>query len=172
MMLPAWPATATRSRPKKPGKGPKAPPFVDAAAFAGSVHAGNGCTSCHTDVDLAAHPGKPAAPVDCAACHDKAADTYAGQRPRPARKAGDTGAAQCADCHGTHDIMKVNGATVPGATATTCGTTCGQCHPDVVKDFRESIHGKAMAAGVREAPGCTDCHSEHAIERPEGRHRP
>ena len=30
--------------------------------FAGSVHAGNGCASCHADVDLNSHPGKPVSP--------------------------------------------------------------------------------------------------------------
>ncbi len=152
---------------KKPGKGPKAPPFVDAAAFAGSVHAGNGCTSCHTDVDLSAHPGKPVAPVSCAACHDKADATYQASVHGKARKAGDTGAAQCADCHGTHGIIKANAPLSP-VNRDNLGNTCGQCHPDVVKDFRESIHGQAMAAGVREAPDCTDCHSEHQIESLKG----
>ncbi|HTL15592.1 MAG TPA: cytochrome b/b6 domain-containing protein, partial [Patescibacteria group bacterium] len=30
-------------------------------------------------------------------------------------------------------------------------------------DVAESVHGKALAAGHREAPTCTDCHSEHKI---------
>jgi cytochrome b subunit of formate dehydrogenase len=148
---------------RKGAKGPKAPPFVDAAKFAGSVHGGNGCTSCHADVDLNAHPGKPVAPVACANCHDKAAATYEASVHGQARKAGDTAAAQCGDCHGTHDILKANAALSP-VNRDNLGSTCGQCHPDQVKDFRESIHGQAMANGVREAPDCTDCHSEHRIE--------
>ncbi len=32
----------------------------------------------------------------------------------------------------------------------------------------KSVHGKAMAAGKRDAPTCTDCHSEHKIEALKG----
>ena len=153
--------------PRKSGKGPKAPPFLDASKFADSVHAGNGCASCHSDVDLASHPAKPAGPVVCANCHDKAAGTYETSVHGMARKAGDTGAAQCTDCHGVHDIKKVNNPISP-VNRDNLGATCGQCHPDAVKDWRGSIHGTAMAAGVREAPGCTDCHSEHSIQSLKG----
>jgi formate dehydrogenase gamma subunit len=34
----------------------------------------------------------------------------------------------------------------------------------VAKDVEASVHGKAVAAGHRDAPTCTDCHSEHKIE--------
>jgi len=153
--------------PKGNKKAPKAPPFVDAARFADSVHAGNGCASCHSDVDLAAHPGKPVAKVACATCHDKPTATYEASVHGQARAAGDTGAAQCADCHGTHEIIKANAPLSP-VNRDNLGNTCGQCHPDVVKEVRASIHGQAMAAGVREAPSCTDCHSEHAIQKLKG----
>ena len=29
--------------------------------------------------------------------------------------------------------------------------------------FETSVHGKAVAEGIREAPVCTDCHGEHTI---------
>ena len=41
--------------------------------------------------------------------------------------------------------------------------TCGACHDQEAKDVEESVHGKAVAAGHRDAPTCTDCHSEHKI---------
>jgi len=157
-----------KTPPRKPGsKGPKAPPFVDAARFKDSVHADNGCASCHADVDLASHPAKPAGPVVCANCHDKPSATYSASVHGKARQAGDTGAAQCTDCHGVHDIIKVNDPLSP-VSRDNLGATCGQCHPDAVKDFRGSIHGQAMANGVREAPSCVDCHSDHAIESLKG----
>ncbi len=152
---------------KKPAKGPKAPPFVDAAKFGDSVHAANGCASCHTDVDLGSHPGKPVGPVACSSCHDKPSATYDASVHGKARKAGNTGAAQCSDCHGVHDIIKVNAPLSP-VNRDNLGKTCGQCHPDVVQEVRGSIHGQAMAAGVREAPSCVDCHSEHQIESLKG----
>jgi formate dehydrogenase gamma subunit len=152
---------------KKGAKAPKAPPFVDAGKFGGSVHAGNGCASCHADVDLADHPGKPVGPVVCATCHDKPSATYDASVHGKARKGGNTGAAQCVDCHGMHDIIKVNAPLSP-VNRDNLATTCGQCHPDVVKEYQGSVHGTAMANGVREAPGCTDCHSEHQIESLKG----
>jgi len=156
-----------KTAPRKSGKGPKAPPFVDASVFSDSVHAGNGCASCHSDVDLASHPGKPVGPVVCATCHDKPSATYEASVHGKARQAGNTGAAQCTDCHGVHNIIKANAPLSP-VNRDNLGKTCGQCHPDVVEAVRGSIHGQAMAAGVREAPSCIDCHSDHQIESLKG----
>ena len=100
----------------------------------------------------------------CASCHDKPVATYEASVHGKARKAGNTGAAQCADCHGMHDIVKATTRPSSPVNRDNLGKTCGQCHPDQVQDFRESVHGQAMANGVREAPSCTDCHSEHQIE--------
>jgi cytochrome b subunit of formate dehydrogenase/nitrate/TMAO reductase-like tetraheme cytochrome c subunit len=41
--------------------------------------------------------------------------------------------------------------------------TCGRCHEKAAKEVATSVHGKALAAGVRDAPTCTDCHAEHRI---------
>jgi formate-dependent nitrite reductase cytochrome c552 subunit len=116
---------------RKAAKGVKAPPFVDAAKFADSIHGGNGCASCHSDVDLASHPKKPAAAVDCASCHDKPSATYEASVHGKARKAGNTGAAQCSDCHGVHDITKANAPLSP-VNRDNLAATCGQCHTDEV----------------------------------------
>ncbi len=42
--------------------------------------------------------------------------------------------------------------------------TCGRCHAQEARDVAASVHGKAMATGKRDAPTCTDCHSEHKIQ--------
>ena len=42
--------------------------------------------------------------------------------------------------------------------------TCGACHDEAADDVEESVHGKAVAKGRREAATCIDCHSEHQIE--------
>jgi cytochrome b subunit of formate dehydrogenase len=150
---------------RKPAAHAKAPqaPFVDKAKFEASIHGGNGCTSCHADVDLASHPGTKAAPVVCSTCHEKPAKTYEVSTHGRARKAGNLGAAGCAECHGTHEIVKASSPTSP-VRRENLHTTCGQCHPDVVADLDASVHGQATAAGVTQAPVCTDCHSDHAIE--------
>jgi cytochrome b subunit of formate dehydrogenase len=48
----------------------------------------------------------------------------------------------------------------------TIAETCGACHPSEQAVFQESIHGKAVAAGVMSSPSCTDCHGEHEIFSP------
>jgi cytochrome b subunit of formate dehydrogenase len=74
-------------------------------------------------------------------------------------------AATCSSCHGSHGILpasdpksSVNHRNVPG--------TCGACHAAIAKVFAGSVHGRAAARGVREAPVCTDCHGEHRILSP------
>ncbi|MFC1553541.1 cytochrome b/b6 domain-containing protein [candidate division KSB1 bacterium] len=76
---------------------------------------------------------------------------------------GNAEAAKCTDCHGIHDIKgridiesKVNRRNIP--------ETCSQCHPAAYEDYIESIHGKALIAGIPDSPICTDCHGEHNIQ--------
>lgn len=76
--------------------------------------------------------------------------------------AGKAKAANCVDCHGSHKMAK---GSDPKALVNKAHTveTCAKCHTDVAKDFMESIHGRAIAKGVRDTPVCTDCHGEHEI---------
>jgi cytochrome b subunit of formate dehydrogenase len=78
-------------------------------------------------------------------------------------KRGVTQAAVCTDCHGSHDLHKsTNPASklywqnIPG--------TCGKCHDNVKNTYQRSVHGKAVAGGIRDAPVCVDCHGEHTIQ--------
>ena len=78
-------------------------------------------------------------------------------------KRGVTQAAVCTDCHGSHDLHKsTNPASklywqnIPG--------TCGKCHDNVKNTYQRSVHGKAVARGIRDAPVCVDCHGEHTIQ--------
>jgi len=71
-------------------------------------------------------------------------------------------AANCVDCHGSHEMNKgsnrasrVNKQNIP--------QTCGTCHAAVALAFKSSIHGTALQNGVTSAPTCTDCHGEHNI---------
>ncbi len=74
-------------------------------------------------------------------------------------------AAVCTDCHGVHDLYpsvdpasRLHWQNIPH--------TCGQCHQEVEAEFTRSVHGQAVARGVRDAPVCTDCHGEHTISDP------
>jgi len=42
--------------------------------------------------------------------------------------------------------------------------TCGSCHPDVTKQFIESVHGVLAARGRSDSPTCTTCHGFHGIK--------
>lgn len=42
---------------------------------------------------------------------------------------------------------------------------CGGCHGDAEKAYAQSSHGKARAKGIRDVPGCADCHGKHDVRR-------
>jgi cytochrome b subunit of formate dehydrogenase len=140
------------------------------------------CTSCHGKTHTILSSRNPDSPVyranipkTCAVCHANTQmmkkfnlserwpiDTYNLSVHGKAQREGILNAAVCSDCHGTHDLhaasnpaSKVNRKNIPN--------TCGKCHENVRAVYVQSIHGKAAAAGIKEAPVCTDCHGEHTI---------
>jgi len=142
--------------------------FADAGILAGSAHARTTCASCHADL-TSKHPDDNVAaqPVNCARCHEKESLSYGTSVHGVARmdhvRNGAHAAPQCIDCHGTHGILA---AELPASPLypINLAKTCGQCHEQESRDVMESVHGKALAAGRRDAPTCSDCHSEHNIK--------
>jgi len=148
---------------KKDAAGKTVNLFVDTAKYAASSHASNACTSCHSDITEVPHPDKfSAKPVACITCHVKAVQSYSASTHGIARQTGNPQAANCSDCHGKHEIIPARLASSP-LSHDHLEATCGKCHTQVVEVFKDSIHGKALARGVRDAPTCTDCHSDHQI---------
>lgn len=45
-------------------------------------------------------------------------------------------------------------------------TSCQQCHQKQYKETLDSMHARALAAGQRDAPICTDCHTAHEVSKP------
>jgi nitrate/TMAO reductase-like tetraheme cytochrome c subunit len=80
--------------------------------------------------------------------------------------AGVDSAATCSSCHGNHKIFAANNSASP-VYHFNIAQTCGQCHSAIAVEFALSVHGAAVVRGSRDAPVCTDCHSEHAIESPD-----
>ena len=78
-------------------------------------------------------------------------------------------AATCIDCHeradASHDLRR---ASDPASSVyrTNIPATCGHCHANEAREYRESVHGTALARGVTRSPVCTDCHGEHRIQGP------
>jgi formate dehydrogenase gamma subunit len=138
--------------------------FVDLAKLAASVHKTNTCASCHADI-TAKHPDDnvPAQPPNCKSCHEKQSESYGASVHGLALAKGRKDSATCSDCHDGHNIVPPTSPESP-LYFSRLAQTCGRCHDQVAKEVEESVHGKAVAAGHRDAPTCTDCHSEHKIE--------
>ncbi len=77
-------------------------------------------------------------------------------------------AANCISCHGVHNIKNI---VQPNSTISPFNlpNTCGKCHEKEAQEYKESIHWIYVERGVKLAPVCNDCHSEHSIENIKGK---
>lgn len=149
--------------------------YVDEEVYNASIHATEGCISCHADIEELPHAEQLETP-DCAMCHD-ITEIYEQSVHGIALQRGDTDVALCNDCHGTHDIRpstdplsRVNPHNLP--------ETCGKCHsnPVMVKQhmvtinhpsesYLKGVHGKAiMEDRNADAATCNDCHGTHDMQ--------
>ncbi len=142
---------------------------VPAELFAKSVHSQNTCASCHSDVDLAAHP--PAkndiksarsfaitmAQV-CRGCHAGKFEQWEGSVHAALVSAGNPAAPICTDCHNPHGVIK-------GAATKVGELPCKKCHTAIYTAYLGSMHAKArLESGQSNAPVCSNCHSAHAVK--------
>jgi len=146
-------------------------------SFANSVHSQLDCTDCHEGIKELVHPAK-LPPPNCAGCHEKEAKEYATSIHGVSHELGSSGAANCWDCHGSHDIVPVKHAESP-VFKLNLPQTCAKCHsnagltkeyemkhPEAASQYMESIHGRALLKmGLIVAPSCNDCHGVHNIKR-------
>lgn len=143
--------------------GQELPLFVDAQLLSQSAHSTHSCTDCHADVS-AEHPDDNLTPttVDCSACHEDQSASYGTSVHGHAKENGNHTAATCADCHGNHGVLPASSPDSPMHRSHMLDA-CGRCHESEASQVSASVHGKALLNGNREAPTCTDCHSEHSI---------
>ena len=121
--------------------------------FKKSIHANNGCTSCHTDItNIEKHRDgkeKPA-PVDCGSCHQDIAKEY---RQNFHYLQEDF---RCSDCHrNIHAIKQDKNKNIKLAII----EKCTECHGNA--DYAASGHGEAVLKGNQDAASCADCHGLH-----------
>ncbi len=169
-------------------------------------HAKINCTGCHGGDAAAEDPesamsatkgfiGKPdilEIPQLCAKCHSDALymrnfnpnisvdqyDRYKTSRHGQLLAKGDRKAATCANCHGVHDIKRIDDPTSP-VFPTNIADFCGRCHsdPDYMKEYsirtdqlteyKKSIHANMLyEKGDLSAPTCNDCHGNHGASPP------
>ena len=146
--------------------------------FQGSVHGGNLCTSCHTEIKELPHPEKMK-PVNCASCHRMEASVYLASDHGKAMKHG-IPAANCFDCHGnSHSIYSARDSKSP-VYRLNIPKTCAVCHENQDKmaqyallekhpltSYAETVHGKALLEKqVMSSAVCTDCHGSHDLHAP------
>jgi len=182
-------------------------PATQVSDLEGSVHGKQGtaasqriaqCTSCHGAHGIVpkTNPKSSVYPLNltktCAQCHSNASymrtynpslpvdqlDKYRTSVHGIRNSKGDPKAAECASCHGSHNILpakdvrsKVYPTNVPA--------TCGTCHSnaeymkqyeiptDQLKSYSRSVHGVAL---LRKndvgAPACNSCHGNHGAAPP------
>jgi predicted CXXCH cytochrome family protein len=152
--------------------------IVDGEAFMGSIHADNGCVSCHEEADIeeAPHP-YPMTPVDCANCHDEVAEIFANSLHGKALAEEDPYAPDCIGCHGKHDILSTQNQDSP-TFILNVPYTCGRCHQEgsamtlthdihkknVLENYSMSIHGEGLyRKGLTVTAVCSSCHTSHNV---------
>jgi hypothetical protein len=152
--------------------------WVNFKAYAQSVHAREGCVSCHQDVDPDDLPHEDRLEkVDCSMCHDDAVMKFNRSLHGSALDEGRFLAPTCSTCHGKHDILPSKNEKAP-TYVTNIPALCGQCHKEgtrvnelravsqrhVLEDYIESIHGDGLfRRGLIVTAVCTSCHTAHDI---------
>ena len=113
------------------------------------------CTRCHADANGVGSR-------DTAVPHP--AQSYARGAHAQAMAAGNTNAAVCSDCHGSHAVLRAQDPQSP-LYRTNIPRTCGQCHQAEFEAYGASVHGRAAELGATGAPVCNGCHGEHEVIR-------
>ncbi len=154
------------------------------AALASGVTGAPTCIDCHDEhnvkmpSDSTSQTSRSRVAAMCLRCHLDNPDVRAKVGPSAgfvssyensvharAMAGGNEAAATCIDCHGAHEMKKGSRADSKVARAN-IAQTCGQCHGDILEQYRGSIHGTSFASGVTASATCTDCHGEHNILSP------
>jgi len=137
--------------------------------YAKSVHSSIGCTGCHSDIDLAAHPPAekniPSArgfsitmTQTCRGCHSDKFDQWQTSIHAALVRSSNPAAPICTDCHNPHAVIK-------GAAESIDQIPCKKCHADIYTAYLGSMHAKARLKSADSfAPICTDCHTAHAVQ--------
>lgn len=142
---------------------------VPGELFGKSVHRGNGCISCHVDIDAAAHPPSKkdiknarsysvAMTEACKGCHKDKFDQWDTSIHAALVRAGNPRAPICTDCHNPHAVLK-------GSAANIEETPCKKCHGDIYAAYSSSVHAQSLKKSSDSyAPICSGCHSAHDVK--------
>jgi len=156
------------------------------------------CITCHgvhniarvTSINSPVHPAKIVSL--CGGCHSNASYMKNYNQALPVdqvakyktsihglkNSAGDINVAECASCHGSHEIRAVNDPK-SSVYPSNIPDVCSSCHSDKTKmakykiktdqydSYVQSVHGVALLEkGDLSAPSCNDCHGNHGAVPP------
>ncbi|MCM8856180.1 MAG: cytochrome C [Candidatus Thiodiazotropha sp.] len=164
--------------------------YVEPHKIKDSVHGKQDCTNCHVTVTRVPHREAPEVVVGCVECHrqtwDEHKDDPEGKHERlgvvveqidsfmtsvharPNTRDQSSTNATCYDCHDAHNIGSL-GSHQRAEHRLENPEVCGACHRKQLSEYRESDHGKAvLEKGDSESAVCSDCHTTHDIDSPEG----
>ncbi len=145
--------------------GRKVSVFVDKSILTHSAHADLACVDCHTDLESAKFPhAKELEGVDCAQCHEDAADELSHGPHQKWAKSPTSPAAACISCHGHHDVLSPSDPASP-TNNVNVDKLCGQCHGKEAKKVTQGAHGEHIKGG-RPNASCVDCHKGHDVIKP------
>ncbi len=156
------------------------------------------CITCHSVHEIVSvkNPISPVYPTNvvktCTKCHSDATfmkeynaslpvdqlEKYRTSVHGTLNEKGDIKPAECASCHGSHDIRSSKDAK-SHVYAVNLPNTCAKCHSDAgymagyniptdqFAKYSKSVHGKAlMEKHDVSAPACNDCHGNHGATPP------
>ena len=128
------------------------------------------CTKCHANATFM-KTYNPSLPVDQL---DKYRTSMHGKR----NAKGDPKVAECASCHGSHDILSAKDVR-SNVYPVNLPSTCATCHSnreymkeyhiptDQYEEYTKSVHGVALLQkGDLGAPACNNCHGNHGAVPP------
>jgi len=128
------------------------------------------CGSCHSSAEYM-KLYNPALPIDQVA-------KYRTSIHGTLNANGDANAAECASCHGSHEIQPVKDSRSL-VYATNIPAVCANCHSDAklmsnykiptdqYENYVNSVHGVALLEkGDLSSPSCNDCHGNHGAVPP------
>ncbi len=157
---------------------------VHGKRFAAGDSCAPSCASCHgkhdikSSTDVTSKTSTINLPATCGSCHQKGgpACTHDIEVALPVERyergvhglslvEGNDAAASCNDCHGSHLLLPRSDPRSK-IYQLNISATCGKCHDDIVKEYDNSSHGRALANGEFDAPTCITCHGEHQILSP------
>lgn len=142
---------------------------VPSEPYVKSVHGQNGCTSCHSDVDPAAHPPEKKDIASarsfavesaklCGACHADKFEQYESSIHAALVRNGNPAAPICSDCHSPHAVVK-------DAATKLDQVPCKNCHSEIFNAYLGSMHAKSRRTSDQSfAPICSGCHTAHAVK--------